>query len=167
MHVIAIKPSRFISLCRFGGDRFMSTPSSGRSLLKRSGWLGLLSRAAAVIGLELTALLVMLLLARQDIAFEALGLSQMAALFAVITFAMVQGLVLSEYPRGDDHTFLRLGMATFCRTGLPLMVVAAIAKYSVAEIKPSAIFFVCVLYAVGHFGSMILSAQHDGSDASN
>jgi hypothetical protein len=47
------------------------------------------------------------------------------------------------------------------------MVVIAIAKYSGAASKKEAIFFVAVLYAVGHFGSMILSARHTGSDATD
>ncbi len=120
-----------------------------------------------VVGLELVVLACVTALSWAGIAFTTVPMERLVGLCLIISFAMVQGLVLSEYPRGNDHAFLRLGLATFCRTGLSLMAVIAIAKYSGAASKKEAIFFVAVLYAVGHFGSMILSARHTGSDATD
>ena len=70
---------------------------------------------------------------------------------------MVVGLVLSEYPRGVDFAVFRLGFATFCRTGLPLVVVLLVARYSVAAFGGETMAFLVVFYAVGLTASIGLS----------
>ena len=135
----------------------MPETDSDRSANHRSKRFSLPTQIISVILLELTVTGIAFLLWKNGWAFGAMRAQALWAISMIVTFAMVQGLVLSEFPRGDDNTFLRLGLATFCRTGLPLIGVIAIAKYSAGDKREQAIFLVAVLYAVGHFGSMILT----------
>ena len=77
--------------------------------------------------------------------------------FLVVLVPMTAGLVLSEYPRGADFAAFRLGLATFCRTGLPLVVVLLVARYSVAAFTGEAMAFLVAFYAVGLTSSIGLS----------
>ena len=79
------------------------------------------------------------------------------AAFLIVVFSMAAGLVLSEYPRGVDNYPLRLGFATFCRTGLPLLVVMLVARYSVATFASQTAGFLIAFYAVGLTTSIGLS----------
>ena len=126
-------------------------------MLQRRGPVGLIFRALTLLLLEGVALGAVLLCHYLEFSLTAVPARELLMIFAAITFAMLLGLFFSEFPTGDQHTFTRLGAATFCRTGLPLLVVMAIWKYSVCNSKLQPIFAAVVFYAVGHFGGMILS----------
>lgn len=126
-------------------------------MLQRPGSAGLLSRAIALLLLEGVALTLVFVMHLLAIAFVDVPKTEIMLIFSAVTFAMLLGLVFSEIPGGDEYTFTRLGIATFCRTGLPLLVVMAVWKYSMCSLKLQPIFLVVVFYAVGHFGGMILS----------
>jgi len=85
----------------------------------------------------------------------------------VVLVPMVVGLVLSEYPRGDDYAMMRIGFATFCRTGLPLVVVMLIARYSDPSFAGKSMVFVLVFYAVGLIASIGLSLCRFSSSSSS
>lgn len=135
----------------------MPDPRSRRSMLQRPGRVGLTYRSIALLMLELIALALILLFHWLGIFLADVPPVEIILIFVAIMFAMLLGLVFAEVPSGDEHTFTRLGLATFCRTGLPLLVVTAIWKYSVCSLKIQPIFAAVVFYAVGHFGGMILS----------
>lgn len=135
----------------------MPDPDSRRSLLQRRGVTGLIFRTIALLLLEGVALGAILCCRLQGFCLIDVPTREILMIFAAIVFAMLLGLVFSELPSGDEHTFTRLGLATFCRTGLPLLVVVVISKYSVCEESMQPIFSAVVFYAVGHFGGMILS----------
>ena len=79
-------------------------------------------------------------------------------MFLVVLFSMVVGLFLSEYPQGDDYALMRIGFATFCRTGLPLLVVLLVARYSDPSFTSKTMMaFLIVFYAVGLLTSIGLS----------
>ena len=80
------------------------------------------------------------------------------AVFFVVLFSMVGGLILSEYPQGNDYALMRVGFATFCRTGLPLVVVMLVARYSdPAFAGKTSLAFLTVFYAVGLLTGIRLS----------
>ena len=135
----------------------MPDPTPRRSMLQRRGMIGLTCRAIVLLLLEVVALAVVLYCHLQEYCLVNVPKSEILAIFAGIVLAMMLGLVFTELPSGDQHTFTRLGLATFCRTGLPLLVVVAISKYSVCDEAVQPIFAAVVFYAVGHFGGMILS----------
>jgi len=45
------------------------------------------------------------------------------AMWLIVLFPVGLSVVFSEFPRGSDWIMFRLGIATFCRTGLPLLIV--------------------------------------------
>lgn len=126
-------------------------------MIQRPGRAGLCFRALALLMAEGIALTVVVLLKLFDAGFVEIPMTEIAQIFVAVSFAMLLGLVFAEIPSGAEHTFTRLGLATFCRTGLPLLVVIVIWKYSVCNSKIQPIFAAVVFYAVGHFGGMILS----------
>lgn len=126
-------------------------------MLQRRGTTGLWFRAVALLIAEGIALTLVTGLRWVKICFTEVPTSEVGLIFAALTFAMLLGLAFTELPAGDRHTFTRLGLATFCRTGLPLLVVIAIWKYSMCSLKVQPILMAGVFYAVGHFSVMILS----------
>jgi len=135
----------------------MPEPNSRRSIIQRRGLTGLSFRAIALLIIEAIALTLVFVLRWRDFYFSDVPANEVGLIFAALAFAMLLGLVFAELPTGDEHTFTRLGLATFCRTGLPLLVVLAISKYSVCLEKAQPIFVVVLFYAVGQFSVMILS----------
>jgi hypothetical protein len=93
----------------------------------------------------------------------------LTAAFLIVLFSMTVGLVLSEYPQGVDFTLMRIGFATFCRTGLPLVVVMVVARYSVPAFAGNkTLLFLVAFYAVGLVTSLGLSLyRFSGSSSSS
>lgn len=87
--------------------------------------------------------------------------------FLIILVSMCVGLLLSEYPSGNEFAAMRLGFATFCRTGLPLLVVALVMRYSNSTFAGRAIGFLVAFYAVGLITSIGLSSYRFSSSSSN
>jgi len=107
--------------------------------------------------IEVIALTAVLVLHWLNQYFVDLTIGESGLICLAVTCAMLLGLVFTELPTGDQHTFTRLGLATFCRTGLPLLAVIVIWKYSLSTSKVQPILAAGVFYAVGHFSVMILS----------
>lgn len=76
--------------------------------------------------------------------------------FLTIWIPMILGLLASELPRGDDYIFVRMGVATFCRTGMPLLVILLL-RYSIPDLVDQVVFMIVSVYAVGFIASVLLS----------
>ncbi len=76
---------------------------------------------------------------------------------AVIWFSMLVGVIASEYPKGNDYVGLRFGLATFCRTGLPLLHVLLNMFNYASEFKEAAIGYIAIYYLIGFPLSIALS----------
>ncbi len=76
--------------------------------------------------------------------------------FFMIWIPMILGLIASEVPRGDDFIFIRMGGATFCRTGMPLLVILLFV-YSIPELVDHVVFMIVFVYATGFITSVLLS----------
>ena len=81
----------------------------------------------------------------------------LAAISLIVLVSMLAASVVSEYPRGDDYLMMRLGFATFCRTGLPLLVVMIVARYSEPTFANETFGFLVAFYAVGLVTNIRLS----------
>lgn len=79
------------------------------------------------------------------------------AMFLIVAVPMLVGMVLSEVPRGNDWFMARLGVATFCRTGLPLLIVISVSQLNEEPIAESAIGFLAVFYVIGFLASVGIS----------
>ena len=79
------------------------------------------------------------------------------ASFLVIYVSMILGLVTSEYPDGAEFMLFRLGVATFCRTGFPLLVILLAARYSVSTLGKPVLGYLAAFYLVGFPISIWLS----------
>jgi hypothetical protein len=139
--------------------------NSVSTYLKRADLLGWFARAF-VLSLILAVCLGLSVIVRnlfvQDVADNLLIVA-----FLIILVSMVVGLLLSEYPGGLEFAVMRLGFATFCRTGLPLLVVMLLVRYSSATFAGHAIGFLVVFYAVGLITSIGLSLyRFSGSSSS-
>ena len=73
---------------------------------------------------------------------------------------MILGVIFSEYPRGDQLALARVGLATFCRTGFPLLVILVAVNY--ATRLNSVAIYVGILYAVGLSLSLALEVSRLG-----
>jgi hypothetical protein len=76
--------------------------------------------------------------------------------FLTIWFPMILGLLASELPRGEEFIFIRMGGATFCRTGMPLLVILLL-RYSIPDLVDQVVFMIVFVYAVGFIASVLLS----------
>ena len=76
--------------------------------------------------------------------------------FFMIWVPMLLGLIASEFPRGDDYLLMRMGGATFCRTGMPLLVILLFV-YSIPELVDHVVFMIVFVYAAGFITSVLLS----------
>jgi len=75
----------------------------------------------------------------------------------VVWLAMALAAVASRLPRGDDAAGLRLGLATFCRTGIPLLHVLVIMFNYPPEISEAAMGYIAICYLIGFPLSIALS----------
>lgn len=83
-------------------------------------------------------------------------LTDLAIVVAAIGLPMVVGVFASEYPPGVEFVFLRMAGATFCRTGLPLLVVLLL-NYANPEWIDRQILPIVFAYAGGFIASVLLS----------
>ena len=141
----------------------MTNPVS--SLLKRADALGWFSRAS-VLCLVLSVCLGSSVVVR-NVFVQDVPDNFLIVAFLIILVSMVVGLLLSEYPSGVDFAAMRFGFATFCRTGLPLLVVVLIVRYSSPTFAGHAIVFMVVFYAVGLITSIALSLYRFSNSSSS
>ena len=76
--------------------------------------------------------------------------------FLTIWIPMILGMLASELPRGEEFIFIRMGGATFCRTGMPLLVILLL-RYSIPDLVDQVVFMIVFVYAVGFIASVLLS----------
>ncbi len=87
----------------------------------------------------------------------AFSASDIGIVFMAVLVPMLLGLVLAEIPRGSDWLLFRLGVATFCRTGLPLLIVISVSLQSEDGFWDRAIGFLSFFYVCGFLASVWIS----------
>ena len=116
------------------------------SLISRNNWVGLVSR----IG---TSLLLMGLSLIPAVAVNAILVHEpqkmVLVAFLAMLFPVVASAVASEIPRGNDWLMMRVGLATFCRTGLPLLIVFYCSEVAGLELSEPAFGFLAYFYIFG------------------
>ena len=113
----------------------------------RSDSLGLVVRMAMFICLMVLALgLVSQFL---DWHQWPVSIREMWIAFGVTLIPIGTSLVLGEVPRGSDWVMVRLSLATFCRTGLPLFCVAVITLFSRSRLQLPALGLLTFFYVFG------------------
>jgi hypothetical protein len=134
--------------------------SASDSIVCREGIVGLLVRGVIVTAVIAVATAAMVAAHNWELAFGSLSVRVLISIAVVVWFAMMLGLVFSEYPRGDQAAMSRVGLATFCRTGIPLLVVLVAVNY--ATRLNSVAICVGILYAVGLVSSLALEISRLG-----
>ena len=81
----------------------------------------------------------------------------LAAMWLIVLIPIGLSVVCSELPRGSDWVMVRLGIATFCRTGLPLLIVIFVDKLNGERLSESAFGFLAFFYLVGFITSVWVS----------
>lgn len=130
------------------------------SFVLRDGVAGVIARVAVVSAVVLAAAVGLAWCGGLFGWFDELPVIALIGIAAAVWIAMVAGVVCSEYPRGDQLAMARLGLATFCRTGLPLLVVLVAVNY--ATRLNSIALYVGVLYAFGLAVSLLLEVSRLG-----
>lgn len=144
----------------------IDTPISGstrvsRVVLFRDGIVGILARIMAVTAGLLLTFLVAWLLKQQGLLLTNLETSALLGIWAVVWTGMALGVVFSEFPKGVETGLARVGLATFCRTGLPLVVILFAVNYATRLHSVAA--YTGMLYAVGLLLSLYLELSKLGS----
>jgi len=120
----------------------------------REGFAPLLKRAGLVTLMMLAAGVTALMLSRAEVTIPGLTAAFALGSGLCIWKAMVLGLFFGSYPPGDENAMIRVGLVTFCRTGIPLLVVLLGLKY--ATQPDSALRYMLLMYMVGFFSSLML-----------
>ncbi len=90
---------------------------------------------------------------------ELIPFKVLVAMFLVTAIPIGVGLILAELPRGESWVLMRLGVATFCRTGLPLLIVILVEQILTGVITEHAFGFLAFFYLVGFFSSVWISVN--------
>lgn len=130
------------------------------SFVLRDGVAGVIARMAVVSMVVMVTAVALVFLGNMFGWFDELPVVALIGIALAVWLAMVAGVVCSEYPRGDQLAMARLGLATFCRTGLPLLVVLVAVNY--ATRLNSVALYVGVLYAIGLAASLLLEVSRLG-----
>lgn len=133
---------------------------ANRSMVFRDGVVGLVARTAVVTAAMGLTLVLLLLVKSQGWFFTDLETSLFWISAAVVWIGMCLGVFFSEYPRGSEAALARVGLATFCRTGLPLLVVLVAVNYATRLVSVASL--VGFLYAVGLVVSLGLELSRLG-----
>lgn len=136
------------------------SPATGEDAICRVasvGFRGLVARWVVCSLVMLAAAVGLALLSQNGIILPGLSVGYMAAVGLCIWKAMMLGLFFGTYPPGNDYAMIRLGLATFCRTGIPLLVVLVGLDY--ATRPDSATRFMLAIYMVGFFTSLVLEVR--------
>lgn len=116
---------------------------------------GLFARAGLFVLLMLSTLALAVLF--KSLFLVSISVHQVIAMFLVAGLPMLVGLILSEVPRGTDWLLFRLGIATFCRTGLPLLIVIVVIQLSKVGLADPLIGLLAFFYVVGFLASVWIS----------
>lgn len=118
------------------------------------------------IGLFTTIMLICLALgslAKIEVALIDIGWNQLMVAFLIVWVPMMVSMVAAELPRGEDWIFFRFALATFCRTGLPLIFLLVIMLRF--QDGPSAtVGFMAFFYIVGFLSSVGISVSRFSND---
>ena len=129
----------------------------------KPGFAGLVNRCLIMTLVMVAAVGILIVLAKAGVVIPGLSVGYMIATGLCIWKAMMLGLFFGAYPPGNDNAMIRLGLATFCRTGIPLLVVLVGLDY--ATRPDSATRFLLAIYMVGFFSSLTLEVcKLSGSD---
>lgn len=131
-----------------------------QSVLVRDGLKGLLVRGLVVTAALAITVLLLLIAKDRNLLLGDLETPMCLAIGLIVWFGMMLGVVFSEYPRGSEAALARVGLATFCRTGLPLLVVLVAVNYATRLNSVAAC--VGILYAVGLSLSLALELSRLG-----
>lgn len=123
--------------------------------LRAPDWPGLAARCAALTLLMGGVLLASL--AVHSLFESSVPVKWLWATFLVVFVAMMSGLIAAEIPRGTDFILMRLAVATFCRTGFPLLVILVAARYSNDPLEMSTFGYFAAYYLFGFPASVALS----------
>ena len=116
------------------------------SLLTQETWVGVIARVITTLFLMATSLLFAIWM---NTSFIHEPPKMVMVAFLAMVFPMVAAVVVSELPRGTDWLMLRVGLATFCRTGLPLLIVIYCNEAAPNNMFESAIGFMAFFYIFG------------------
>lgn len=118
---------------------------------------GLLSRVCLVFFVMLIGLAIALSFdAKWD---QGLGEKIVFAMWLSVAVPMTIGVVCGELPKGNDWVLVRLGVATFCRTGLPLLIVIFVDSMSEGKLAEAAYGYLAFFYLFGFFVSVWVSVS--------
>ena len=126
---------------------------------------GLCARAAAFLLVMLLALGagIGFALAGGDWSVEMPSVKIVIVMFLIVAVPMLAGMFLFELPRGSDWLLFRLGVATFCRTGLPLLIVLSVSVFAKANLASAAYGFLAYFYLIGFLASVWISVNRFAS----
>jgi hypothetical protein len=85
------------------------------------------------------------------------SISHLIVVFLAVCFPTAVSLVTSERPRGHEWILARLSLVTFCRTGVPLFLVAVINFFSNRKLTKEALGFFAIFYLAGILLSIAVS----------
>ncbi len=125
-----------------------------KALLKNDGMSGTMFRSLFVFALTVFAAGVGWMFG--NFAGISTTLTDLAMVMGAIGLPMILGVLASEYPPGVEFVFVRMASATFCRTGLPLVVVLLL-DYANPEWIDRQILPIVFAYAGGFIASVLLS----------
>jgi hypothetical protein len=135
-----------------------SKPEPGKlgKALRSESNLGLLCRVG-LFSMLMPVLLAGGYLAGSLPAFPSVTLADLLTAFFAVFIPMAASIVLAERPKGDDWIILRLGLATFCRTGLPIICVAVITLLSKKPLQLTLLGFLAFFYISGILVVVLIS----------
>ncbi len=141
-------------------SKLLLSPSA-RGLVARSIMLSVVMAIGLAIGF--------LVASAAGIEFPAWGI---IVTFLVAYIGAMAGLFFAEYPAGNELAMTRIGLATFCRIGLPAVALLFITGYSGRAFATCACAFLGAFYLVGLMTGVCLSLmrysqpeQNSGSES--
>ena len=126
------------------------SPAS-QSLLKSDSILGMALRLVLFLLLLVVAFVTAFLV--NQIWLHLVPSNIVLVVWLITVTPMLVGVVCSEFPRGNDM----LGIATFCRTGLPLLIVLIVDRVGGAHFGREAYGFLGFFYLIGFVASVWIS----------
>lgn len=84
---------------------------------------------------------------------------ELLAVFFAVAIPMTASIVVGELPRGNDWIMMRLALATFCRTGLPIFCVVVITLLSEKQLQPLSSGFLVLFYIFGLLSVVLISVR--------
>ena len=116
------------------------------SLFTQETWVGLIARVVATLFLMCISLAFAIWM---NTSFVHEPPKMVLVAFLAMLFPMISAVFVSELPRGNDWLMMRVGLATFCRTGLPLLIVIYCKEIAAINMSEPAIGFLAFFYIFG------------------